>query len=163
MDFFNNTVQIDINAKTIFLFDCYKNTSVRPLDEFSSSIILHYILNADGSPVKNEWIQYRDLPDGLFYSATIPPVLQQLVTRYRENGKSFVEKILSLGGKRSDFGKYSAIIHPFKRFPMLFILDEADDEFEASVRVLFDSSAPHYMKSDIIKTLVVYVVKKLLK
>jgi hypothetical protein len=45
---------------------------------------------------------------------------------------------------------------------VLFIIDEKDKEFDANIRVLFDSSASHYLKTDVIKTLLVYIVKKLL-
>jgi len=36
------------------------------LDIFSSVLILHYLLNADGTPLENKWISFRELPDGLF-------------------------------------------------------------------------------------------------
>jgi hypothetical protein len=46
-------------------------------------------------------------------------------------------------------------------FPVLLILDEESDEFEAGARVLFDSSAPHYLKTYVVKLIVIYTVNKL--
>ena len=65
-----------------------------------------------------------------------------------------------MGGKRADDFRNGVIIYPFKMFPIVMILDEKDDEFEANVRILFDKSAPHYMKTDVVKTITVYVVNK---
>ena len=52
------------------------------LDLFSSAIILHFILTADGTPLAKEWILYRELPDGLFYASTISGVLKPIEKKY---------------------------------------------------------------------------------
>ena len=44
----------------------------------------------------------------------------------------------------------------------LGIAYEKDEEFDGTLRVLFDRSASRYLKTDIIKTLIVYMVKKLI-
>ena len=132
------------------------------LDSFSSAIILHFLLTADGTPLTGKWILYRELPDGLFYGDTIPGILQPLIKKYENSGQDFIKKISDLGGVIDKSFKFAAVLYPFRKFPALFVFEEKDEEFEADLRVLFDSSAPHYLKSDIIKTLVVYMVKKLL-
>ncbi|MBM3700786.1 MAG: DUF3786 domain-containing protein [Actinobacteria bacterium] len=163
LDFFNNIVLLSIKEKKVFILpQNNKKASPKALDIFASSIILHYLLNADGAPVAGQWILYRDLPGGLFYDATIGGVLKPLVDKFKASGNAFIEKIQSLGGARASFGQYAGIIYPFKKFPVLFILEQKDEEFDASIRALFDISAPHYIKTDIIKTLLVYTVKKLL-
>ena len=58
--------------------------------------------------------------------------------------------------------KNSAVVNTFERFPVLFIFDERDDKFDADLRVLFDRNASSYIKTDIIKTLLVYIIKKLI-
>jgi hypothetical protein len=142
--------------------DSYNSNELEPLDLFSSTIILHYLLTADGTPLSGKWILFRELLDGLFYGDTIPGVLQPLVKKYEYSGQEFLRKILDNGGKIYKDFKFAGVIYPFERFPILFIFEEKDEEFTADLRVLFDSSASHYIKSDIIKTLVVYTVKKLL-
>ncbi len=132
------------------------------LDMFSSSIILHYLLTADGTPITGEWINYRDLPDGMFYSSTILGVLKPLLLKFETDGTAFVDKISEIGGISNKSFKHAGTLYPFKRFPILFIFEEKDEEFDAGIRVLFDKSASHYLKSDIIKTLLVYTVKKFL-
>ncbi|MBN2072505.1 MAG: DUF3786 domain-containing protein, partial [Actinobacteria bacterium] len=66
------------------------------------------------------------------------------------------------GGRISGDHKYGVVIYPFIRFPVMAILDEMDEEFGASIRLLFDKSSQHYMKTDVIKLLLVYMVKLLL-
>ncbi|MBM3710369.1 MAG: DUF3786 domain-containing protein [Actinobacteria bacterium] len=144
----------------------YFNTSgklkLEVLDSFASAIILHFLLTADGASLTGKWILYRELPDGLFYGDTIGGVLKPIIKRYEYNGAGFLKRILDIGGSIDKNFKFSGVVYPFERFPILFILEEKDEEFEADMRVLFDSSASHYLKSDIIKTLVVYTAKKLL-
>lgn len=157
LDYFNNQVMVDIGKKAIFYIRTSGNSEV---DLFSSSLILHYLLNADRAPLKGEWISYRELPDGLFYSNTIPGILKPLVNKYESDGKLFLKKALQIGGIKNSNFKFSAMIYPFKMFPTLIIFEEKSEEFDAEARVLFDRSAPHYLKTDIIKTMVVLIVKK---
>jgi len=159
----NNTFNID-NIKDFNEIRTFFDLNLKKfnqLDLFSSSIILHYLLTADGTPLSGEWILYRELPDGLFYSATIPAVLEPVAIKYGNSREKFLERIFELGGQKCKIFKFSGLLYPFKKFPILFILEEKDKEFDAGIRALFDKSASHYLKSDIIKTLLVYTVKKL--
>lgn len=169
LGFFEKSVLIDLNKSKIYVLN-YKyrhlfepdSEKFEPLDLFSSTIILHFLLTADGTPLSGEWILYRELPGGLFYASTIPGVLQPLAKKYESSGGKFLGKLLEIGGEKNKNFKFSGLIYPFKKFPVLFIIDEKDEEFDANIRVLFDSSASHYLKTDVIKTLLVYIVKKLL-
>ena len=180
LDFFEKSVLVDLNKSKIYVLNYkyihnnFKESNkerhlfdvdfekLEPLDLFSSTIILHFLLTADGTPLSGEWILYRELPGGLFYASTIPGVLQPLVKKYESSGGEFLEKLLEIGGEKNKNFKFSGLIYPFKKFPVLFIIDEKDVEFDANIRVLFDISASHYLKTDVIKILLVYIVKKLL-
>ena len=161
LGFFEKSVLIDLNKSKIYVLN-YKYEKFEPLDLFSSTIILHFLLTADGTPLSGEWILYRELPGGLFYASTIPGVLQPLAKKYESSGGEFLVKLLEIGGEKNKNFKFSGLIYPFKKFPVLFIIDEKDEEFDANIRVLFDCSASHYLKTDVIKILLVYIVKKLL-
>ncbi|MBM3705398.1 MAG: DUF3786 domain-containing protein [Actinobacteria bacterium] len=164
LNFFEKKVILDPFLKKIFILPDYSEEltgNEEMLDQFISSIILHYVLNADGSPLQNEWVQYRELPDGMFYASTIPGVLEPAIKKYATDGPGFLQRMGKMGSiKQNDF-KFAAVLLPFKKFPMLFILDEKDEEFDAGLRVLFDRSASHFLKTDIIKTLLVYTIKRL--
>ncbi len=157
LEFFNKQIIVDINKR-----EMHEDEKTESLDAFPASLILHYLLNSDGTPLFGEWIPYRELPDGLFYASTIPGVLQPLLMKYESDGSALVGRIVGLGGKAySDF-KNAGILYPFSRVPVLFVLEEKDEEFDGTLRVLFDRSASRYLKTDIIKTLIVYMVKKLI-
>ncbi len=160
LHFFESEVLVDIDCQKIYLFSERDQDEKKSLDVFSSSMILHYLINADGSLLEGRWISYRELPNGLFYAQTIPAVLQPLASKFENSLEEFINKAVKIGGKRTDDFSNGAIIYPFKMFPTILILDEKDDEFEANIRILFDSSAPHYLKTDIVKMIIIYIVNK---
>lgn len=161
LNFFKRKVFLEIKNKKIYYLEGNQKDSKKYLDIFSSVLILHYLLNADGAPLENRWISFRELPDGLFYWRTILKILEPLAKKYESSGDKFLTKIMEIGGKINKGFEHSSTVYPFKMFPVLMILYEKDEEFEASFRVLFDSSAPHYLKTDVIKMIILYIVKKL--
>lgn len=163
LSYFNNQVLVDLKEKTVFYIKITDNKDFlkeSEVDLFSSSLILHFLLNADGTPLIGEWISYRELPDGLFYSKTIPEILKPLINKFKNNGKLFLEKAIQMGGIINNSFKFSVVIYPFEMFPALIIFEEKSEEFDADARILFDRSASHYLKTDIIKTMIVLIVKK---
>ena len=161
LSFFERKVLIDLKYKKAYYLDKADSDKRSYLDMFSSAIILHYLLSADGTSLKNKWISYRELPGGLFYSSTIPVVLEPLIKRFETDGKEFLKRSLGIGGAANSNFEYGAIIYPFKRFPVLLVLHERSEEFEANIKILFDSSALHYLKTDVIKLVITYIVKRL--
>lgn len=163
LSYFNNQVLVDLKEKTVFYIKITGNEDFlkeSEVDLFSSSLILHFLLNADGTPLIGKWISYRELPDGLFYSKTIPEILNPLINKFENNGKLFLEKATQIGGIVNNSFKFSVVIYPFEMFPALIIFEEKSEEFDADARILFDRSASHYLKTDIIKTMIVLIVKK---
>jgi hypothetical protein len=166
LDFFDRQVVVDLENKNVFYSENgrgrIKREGTEFLDIFSISLILHYLVTADGTPVAGKWISYRELPGGLFYWSAIPPVIAPLIEKYQKNGRAFLDRVLRIGGSTTQDFKHGAVLRPFTRFPVLMIIDEEDEEFGANLRLLFDESSPHYIKTDVIKILMVYIVKLLL-
>lgn len=161
LSFFKKEIVVDLNKRKIYFLKSRGVDKEESVDTYSSSLILHYLLNADGTPPGNNWISFRELPGGLFYWKTIPKVLEPLIKKYESNGDGFLKKTFEIGGEKYAGFKFSSIIYPFRMFPVLIILDEKDEEFDANIRVLFNSSAHHYLKTDVIKLIIVYMIKKL--
>lgn len=159
--FFKREIIVDLNKKKIYFKGEKKTEAREDLDKYSSSIILHYLLNADGTPLSGNWISYRELPGGLFYWQTIPRILESLTKKYGSDGEGFLKKALEIDGEKYAGFKFGSVIYPFRMFPVLLVLDEESDEFGASARVLFDSSAPHYLKTYVVKLIVIYTISKL--
>lgn len=162
LSFFGNEVIVDLESTSVY----YKGgatgngrQSPKKLDVFSSAIILHYLINADGTDLCGEWISYRELPDGMFYFRTIPGVLEPVLAKYKNSAGDLVKRIKGSGGHRSGDFNNGAVIYPFVNFPVLVIMDEESEEFEASLRILFDRNGSHYVKTDVVKMILVYLVK----
>ena len=162
LPFFGSDVIVDLETRGIYYKEgsCEGNLeSSNKLDIFSSAIILHYLVNADGAKISGEWISYRELPDGMFYFRTIPGVLEPVCRKYKNSAEGLIKRIEGSGGRRSSDFKNGAVIYPFENFPVLIMLDEESEEFDASLRVLFDSNGSHYIKTDVAKMIVVYLAR----
>lgn len=160
--FFGSEVIVDIETEEIYYKEGSsggKTQNSKKLDIFSYAIILHYLVNADGVKISGEWISYRELPDGMFYFRTIPGVLEPVRQKYKNSAEDLIKKIEGSGGHRSSDFKNGGVIYPFKKFPVLMIIDEESEEFDASLRILFDSNGSHYIKTDVVKMIVVRLAR----
>lgn len=156
LKYFEKEVVADTDTRKL-----YYDEGQKDVDIFSATIILHYINTADGEALSGKWISYRELPDGMFYFRTIAGVLEPLLNKYEDSFKLLVKKVKQHNGRISSGFKNGVIIYPFPYFPVMLILEEKSEEFDADVRALFDSSASHYMKTDIVKGLLVNIVRLL--
>lgn len=112
-------------------------------------IFLHYLITADGTPLHNEWITFKELPGGSIYGEpyrkrTIVP----LIRYFGGKPEKFREVALSLGGTEYNYGDLSLLFRPFPRIPMVFVLWKGDDEFAPSAGILYDACAGHYLPTE---------------
>jgi len=162
MSFLNAKLLVSLEDDAIYHYENNAERKNKELGQFPSAIVLHYLNHADGTPIRGEWISYRELPDGLFYSRTIPGVLSPIIEKYPSDFNGLLEVSKAIGGRKVPDIKNSIILSVFERFPVLFVYEPADDEFGADIKILYDRSAHHYIKTDIIKTLTVYLVQQVL-
>lgn len=162
LDFFNQRFLVSLKDKNIYYHETENKKHGQALDKFAAAFILHYLNNSDGTLPRGEWIAYRDLPNGLFYSKTIPGVLSPIIKAYPSDFNGLLDAARqNLGGKKAKDISMGIRIDVFKYFPVLLSYEPEDEEFGADIRILFDSTASHHIKTDIAKTLTVYIVKRL--
>lgn len=112
-------------------------------------LVLHYLLTADGSPMVDRWIAFRNLPGGMGYDAAFQGRASlRLARAFGHDGAAFERAARALGGERLDFGDASFMFRVFPRVWLGVVLYLADDEFPASANVLFDASAGHYLPTE---------------
>jgi hypothetical protein len=116
---------------------------------FIQILILHYLINADGTPSADKWISFRELPGGRGFD----PAFQQhasrpLVRAFGHDIKGFIKVAEALGGERLTFGSASFLFRIFPRQWVAVVLDLADEEFPAWVNILFDGAASHYLPTE---------------
>ena len=102
-------------------------------------IALHYLAGATGSPSGEDWISYRELPDGLFYASTITREVEEpLAALYGGAADHFLAAGAPLAAVHTPVADAALVFHPLPRVPLLFALWLADDEFPAKVKVMYD-------------------------
>lgn len=112
-------------------------------------LILHYLANANGTPMQDKYISFKELPDGAIYiepftNRAIRPMLKY----FAERQEKFVELVHLIGGKKQTLGDTSVTVWPFPRVPITYVIWSGDDEFPASGNILFDASAPGYLPTE---------------
>ncbi|HOJ43009.1 MAG TPA: DUF3786 domain-containing protein, partial [Syntrophorhabdaceae bacterium] len=126
-----------------FKFASSKSTVVNLVTKV---IILHYINHASGRTLSMNQISYEDIPGCKHYL----PVFEKRVTKplanaFGFNRDAFLEAGESLSGHKEAYGDASFTLYALPRVPITFILWEADEEFPASVKVLFDDTIDGYL------------------
>jgi hypothetical protein len=102
-------------------------------------IALHYLAAATGEQPGEDWISYRELPDGLFYANTITREVEEpLAGLYRVDPAAFVEVGSRLSGQPAEIGDAAVVFHPLPRVPVVFALWAEDEEFPAKVKVMYE-------------------------
>ncbi len=127
-------------------------------------IILHYLIQADGTAVKGEWVAYRDLPGARYHEpafiAEVERPLSLGLSGRLEELRRWAERnarILELTGD------LAFAWEALSRVPLLVIFNEKDDEFPAGARMLFDISAPDYLPTEDLSVLAEIATDHLLK
>ncbi len=125
-------------------------------------LYLHYLSDASGLPLKNEWISFKELPGGQIY---ITPFQNRAVKPFTKvfgkQPEDFARAAEALGGEKAAYGDLSYILPVFPRIPVMFVLWQGDDEFPASGTILFDATAGSYMPTEDFAMLSGLLVSKL--
>ena len=129
-------------------------------------LILHYLATANGAPMQNKWISFKELPDGAIYigpftNRAINPMLKMFAERQKE----LIELAQNVGGRVEKLGDTSVTINAFPNVPITYVIYSADEEFPASGNILFDGSASCYLPTEdyaLLSSLVLYHLNSLL-
>lgn len=125
-------------------------------------LILHYLIQAKGTPLSNKMIAYKELPEGsnyfpTFYQRAIRPLVQHFGNepqRLLDAGKTF-------GAHEADHGDVSITVNTFSRAPVTLLLWRGDDEFPPEGNILFDSTISDYLSPEDINVLCETLVERL--
>jgi hypothetical protein len=126
----------------------YKKPGQEP-STFVQILILHYLINADGTPSADKWISFRELPGGRGFDPAFQQHASQPMARaFGRDAEGFIKAAEALGGERLSFGSASFLFRIFPRQWVVVVLDLADEEFPAWVNILFDGAASHYLPTE---------------
>ena len=120
------------------------------LSVYDAGMLLYYLRQADGTPLADGWIGYRELPGGSFYSQAFQGYSGDRLARvYGDNPEVYTLAARHLGG--ISLPGLPGVAFAFLPLPLIrlaAILYPGDEEFAARASVLFDAAASHYMTTD---------------
>lgn len=142
----------------------HKVDSRQPPPITTQILLLHYLIKADGIPLANRWVAFRELPDGLVYDSAFQGRSgDRVAARFGRDKERFIQAGRALGGVRLGYGDASFMFRLLPRLPVAVILHLADDEFPAAASVLFDATAEHYLEIEDLAVLGGMVASRLIK
>ena len=133
---------------------------------FIQSLILTYLVTADGTTPSGRWIGFRELPDGLFYAQAFQGYTGGRLVRELEGGiEAFRRAAEALGGEPLEFGDagYAFTVSPRLHLALVYWEGDEVDGFPPQARVLFEDTAAHYMCTDGLAILGSQLVGRVLK
>ncbi len=102
---------------------------------------LHYLSLAGGEEPGENWVSYREIPDGMFYAETVSREVERpLAEVYADDPEAFLEAGVGLGAEPLPLADAAFALRPFPKVPVVFTLHVQDEEFPAEVRVLYERS-----------------------
>ncbi len=133
---------------------------------FIASLILTYLVTADGTTPSSRWIGFRDLPDGTFYVQAFEGYSGGRLARELEPRggiEAFRRAAERLEGEPLPLGDAGYAFAVLPRVRLAVTYWEGDEEFPSQARVLFEDTAAHYLPTDGLAILGSQLVGKILK
>jgi len=133
-------------CEIIFPYMEFLSPSKKVVSLVTRVLLLHYLLQADGTPVSGRWVAYKEVPGALLYGAVFARrVTEPLEKKFGRSARLFREAGLRLGGEFGPIGDASLFLRAFPCVPLYLVLWEGDEEFPPKVQFLFDSTVHHYL------------------
>jgi hypothetical protein len=144
------------DSPTVVTYPRYVGINVRdealPLP--FQAVLAYYFHTADGAPLTGQWISFAELPDGRMYNQAFQGYSgNELVKAFGLDVEAFKAACEKSGGVATPLGDAAYIFYALPRFPMVVNYWCGDEDFPSSCKILFDSSASHYLPTDVIAIL----------
>ncbi|KXH70425.1 MAG: hypothetical protein AM326_12360 [Candidatus Thorarchaeota archaeon SMTZ-45] len=125
---------------------------------------LFYYSKAKDEGISGEWVKFNTLRGSWAcrYSFDEEDV-GKLITVFNENQDAMFAAIEKLGGKRVDFGNAAFEVSFLPYVKVLLIFEEADEEFPADVRLLYDSNSVFYLPHELLGTISWFLAERVMK
>lgn len=116
---------------------------------FTQILVLHYLVTANGAPLKGQWVTFRNLPAGLMYERAFRArSLDSLIKAFGNDEERFAQAAVSIGGEPARLGDRSFLFRALPRVPLMCVLWLGDEEVQPEIGILFDASAGSYLPTE---------------
>jgi hypothetical protein len=112
-------------------------------------LLLHYFTQAKGTPISNQPISFKELPEGAGYFPTFyQRAIKPLVTYFGNEPHRLPDMAKLLDGREADFGDVSVTINTLGRVPLTLVLWKGDEEFPPEGSIMFDRTISDYLPTE---------------
>jgi hypothetical protein len=113
--------------------------------------LLHYLLGTKETSLEGKRVSEKELKGGeMFFRGPHTLPVKGIIEKFGRNPQGFMELGLKLGGKKVELGDASIELAAAPKIPVTYVLWAEDDEFPASVSILFDPTIQEFLPLDII-------------
>ena len=159
IDYLNETYLISVADGNI-----HHRTSGEEAPMRDKILMLHYFLQAKGTPLTNSPITYKELHDGInYYPTFFKRSIEVLINYFGEKPELLPEIAAKLGGYKSDYGDIAVTINAFKYVPITIALWHGDKEFPPEGNIMFDSTISDYLPTEDITVLCEVIAWKMVR
>ena len=126
----------------------FSDTNVE-LSPILQALLLYYLISADGTAMTGNWVSFADLPGGRMYNAAYQGYSgDEIMKTFGFDLPAFSSACVNVGGTPMEIGSASFVMQALPNLPMLVTYWLGDEDFPSSCKILFDSSAIHYLPID---------------
>jgi hypothetical protein len=159
IEYLNRSYQVTLPDIEISLVDSEEEVPLR-----NKILLLHYLTQAKGTPLANEVIAYKELPEGSNYFPTFyKRAIKPLIDHFGRQPQRLIAAARELGGYKVDYGDAAVTIDAFKQVPITLVLWQGDEEFPPGGNILFDATVSDYLSTEDINVLCEIIAWSLVK
>lgn len=113
------------------------------------TLLLRYLVHAQGTKPGGRMIHYRDVPDGnIYYSNFYGRCLMRLAKTFKKDPEKLAQALETIGGTPMDKADISYEV-PFVNNVILYVFYwKGDDEFPPSTQILFSDNVQYYFTAE---------------
>ncbi|PCN50426.1 hypothetical protein B6U99_04495 [Candidatus Geothermarchaeota archaeon ex4572_27] len=131
------------------LYDEVREAPYPELEPMVYYVLYEYSMAKEEVPESGQLVSYRQVPGGNYYYGSLKSrVLDPMLEIFGREPEALVRAGLRLGASRADLGDASIKLYALPKIPIYFVVWGGDEELEASVNLLFDSSVSSYMTAE---------------
>ncbi len=124
--------------------------------------LLHYLLGAKDIPLQQKQVSEKELHGGeMFFRGPHALPADKVKEKFGRDSEGFISAGKNLGGIESSFGDASIELKAAPKLPITYVLWAEDDEFPASVTILFDPTIQEFLPLDVIYGLSIFTYQNL--
>jgi hypothetical protein len=136
----------------------------RELPEEFQILLIRYLVAENGAPLEGKEVSEKDFPGGVtFFQGPHTLNVAPIAKLYGRDPNAFEMRARQLGALPVPHGDKAMRFLPFPLIPVTYVLWKEDEEFPASVSVLFDKSISRWFELDMIFTLVLVLTERIVE